>query len=216
MEQTDSREGRNSIQPFDRSLTAHLSQDNLRSLQATLHPREFKALTPTGKIMQQDGCQPLSFILRRFICPQEAIELVIEDTGGVPRQSTSCRIWSGQDDDANGIRAYGITLPGNVLVRPVDWRRFAYDHEKVAALIRSCACDNFGLAYCDLDFSAEEYVGRFENVLMRALQDLSSIFDVKSVKCELLNDRALTEVTGDFKNGEAACICIDLPAPASI
>jgi hypothetical protein len=163
--------------------------------------------------MQQNEFQSLSLILRRFIHPQEAIELVIDNSRDVSPHSTSCRIWTGQGDDENGTRAYGITLPDNVSVRPVDWRRFAYDHERVASLVRSCAQDNFWLVYCDLELSSEKFVGRFELVLMRALQDLGSIFDAISVDCELQNDHAITRVTGEFKNGEATVIHINLQVP---
>lgn len=163
--------------------------------------------------MQQDRRQSISLILRRFIHPRESIELAVENTELAPRQSTSFRIWSGEDDEASETRAYGVTLPDNVFIRPVDWRRFAYDHERVASLVRSCAYDNFWLVYCDLELSPEEYVSRFEHVLMRALQDLSSIFDARSVECELQDDHVLMQVAGDFKNGEATVIYINLQVP---
>jgi hypothetical protein len=163
--------------------------------------------------MQQDRYQSLSLILRRFIHPQESIELVIESSKAVFHQPISCCICCGEDYDANETHAYALTLPENVSVRPVDWRRFAYDHERVAAFIMACAHDNFMFVYCDLGFSKEEYIKRFQHVLTRALQDLSSIFDTRSVECELRQDHVLTLVTGEFKNGEATVVYIDHPVP---
>lgn len=163
--------------------------------------------------MQQDGDQPLSVIVRRFVRPPECVELAIENAGVAMRPPTSCRIWCGEGEDGSETRAYLVELAENVFIRPVDWRRFAYDHEKVASLVVACANDNFGLVCFDLMDSPGEYIGRFEKSFSRALQDLGSIFDAKSVECELREDCLLTTVAGEYKNGKTAAISIQHPLP---
>ncbi|MFT3896367.1 MAG: hypothetical protein QM719_01485 [Thermomonas sp.] len=164
--------------------------------------------------MHWDSRESLSLVVRRFIVPPESIELAIANADAAGRPSETCRIWCREDDDAAGTAIYSVTLPECMSIRPVDWRRFAYDHENVASLVARCANDNFGPVYCDLRFPSEAFTSRLEFVLAHALRDLNSIFDLGSVKCEMQQgSRLLMQITGEYKNGEATTICIEQALP---
>jgi len=107
---------------------------------------------------------------------------------------------------------YSVVLPDGLTVRPVDWRRFAYDHAKVTELLSRCIRDNLQA----LDFVtfgvwpwSDEQRTFAETTLMVALADLSSIFDIESVRFERHEDGSLlTTIEGAHKNGEHKTCCI--------
>jgi hypothetical protein len=71
---------------------------------------------------------------------------------------------------------YSLTLPHGTMVRPVDWRRFAYDHSKVAELLGVCVRDNLRTFIFAPWSAAQSYAA--EAALTAALGGLSSIFEV--------------------------------------
>jgi hypothetical protein len=144
-------------------------------------------------------------VLRRF--ENEAVELFTtneQGSAGHRPGDSSCRIAATPEGDT---LVYSLTLPQSLMVRPVDWRRFAYDHSKVAELLAVCVRDNF----LSLRFApwSEDQRKIAETTLMAALGDLSSIFEVTSVRCENLEGgRLLTTISGSHKNGEVKNYCV--------
>jgi hypothetical protein len=87
-----------------------------------------------------------------------------------------CRIWSRSDGDT---QVYELELPEGYVVRPIDWRRFGADPERVRALIVNCVRDN------TVDAVFEPWTGVFRAQIAArlelALKDLSSMIEVVSV-----------------------------------
>jgi hypothetical protein len=162
--------------------------------------------------------QPAHLVLRRFVRRQapEVLELMPSNAQIATIQDQAdavCRISVMTEGDT---QAYSIHLPESLMVRPVDWRRFAYDHARVAELLSSCVRDNLealgSVLFEPRPLSDEQREGA-EATLRLALSDLSSIFDVNSVRCESGEDGAfLVTVAGEHKNGETRsyCVCFQL------
>jgi hypothetical protein len=142
-------------------------------------------------------------ILRRF--PNEAIEIVrVADTTAPKAGRTIGRISSHPEGET---QIYGILLAVGHQIKPVDWRRFAYDDARVKELLATCIHDNvesfvFEPASADLK-------QRVETQIAAALQDLTSIFDPKSVHCDFGKDVMQITVTGATKNEESHSIIVN-------
>jgi hypothetical protein len=95
------------------------------------------------------------------------------------------------------------------MVRPVDWRRFAYDHSKVAELVAVCVRDNLR----SFSFApwSEDQKEAAETTLTAALGDLGLIFEVASVRCESREGGSwlLATINGNHKNGVVKNYCVD-------
>ncbi len=130
-------------------------------------------------------------ILRRY--RDENLELLIDATAESGR-SVSIASWTERD---TGM--YQVELPEGVSVKPVDWRRFAYDHERVAELVGRCVADNAGR----LTFSVltGETLREGENALTEALRDLRTLFDTESVEMARVETELQVRVIGAHKNG---------------
>lgn len=156
----------------------------------------------------------MNIVLRRFVpgVKPEVIE-VMHPNGCLTDPSDPadavCRLSVMTEGDT---QIYSVALPEGFIVRPVDWRRFAYDHAKVAELLSQCVHDNLQA----LDFVAsgfrpwsDEQRAFAEDTLTTALADLSSIFDSKSVRLEFPEDGTLlTVVEGEHKNGDHKIYCV--------
>ena len=119
-------------------------------------------------------------VLRRY--NDESVEVVAvsprpaEPPLVAPR---GCRVNSWSEGDA---QVYEVELPNGYVIRPVDWRRFACDSPLVEKLLATCVRDNLADAVFSpwTESSREATVER----LVLALQDLSSMLDVRLVTCE--------------------------------
>ena len=101
---------------------------------------------------------------------------------------------------------YRIEFSKGLVVSPGNWKRFAYDHSRVAELLSFCVRDN--LNEVAFDPWSDELKERVEGNLMTALRDLSTIFDIKSLRCEYILDGAVaTTIEGEHKNGEYRVYC---------
>lgn len=149
--------------------------------------------------MERIRYRPRSLVLRRF--ENEAIELLpadrqlaaVEDSAG-----GTCRIAANTD---GGVPIYHVLLPDSLAIRPVDWRRFAYDHVKVSELLSLCVRDN--LIPLSVEAWSEELRQCIETTLTLALGDLNSVFDLKSVRCESGEDVGVViKIEGEHKNGQ--------------
>ncbi len=165
--------------------------------------------------MESKKCKSLSIVLRRF--DNEAVELIPTNARMTEPQDLVagiCQIAAriGEKSEEidtkkqdkkfeNRAQVYSVMLPESLIIRPVDWRRFAYDHAKVAELISVCVIDNLGsLIFEPL---SDELKASIENTLMVALNDLSSIFEIQSVRCEFsMEGRIEVTIEGEHKNGE--------------
>ena len=149
--------------------------------------------------MEHAKCPPLTLVLRRF--EHEVVELLPANPpmGALPDQAAAaCRIGVRTDGDT---QIYHVVLPDHLMVRPVDWKRFSYDHTKVKELLLSCVRDN--LLPLGIEPWSEAQKERAEITLRLALGDLSSMFDLKSVRCECQEGgRVRTTIEGEHKNGE--------------
>jgi hypothetical protein len=104
---------------------------------------------------------------------------------------------------------YTVDLPENLMVRPVDWRRFAYDHAKVEALVSLCVRDN--LREVLFEPWSERLRERVETTLMLALDDLRSVFETRSVRCEGGPDGTIrVTIEGEHKNAEYRSYCVSV------
>jgi hypothetical protein len=158
--------------------------------------------------------RPVNIVVRRLLTGSnpEVVELMPANSWSedvLDTVNAVCRISSVTDGDT---QIYSVSLPKGFVVRPVDWRRFAYNHDKVAELLSRCIQDNL-LA---LDFVAfavrpwsDEQRALAENTLTMALADLGSIFDTKSVRFEFHEDGTLlTVIEGEHKNGDHKLYCV--------
>lgn len=143
-----------------------------------------------------------SLILRRF--SNESIEIVQADTTTPGASRTIGRISSQTEGET---QVYGIVLTAGHRIKPVDWRRFAYDHARVKELLAICIHDN--LQSFVFEPSSADLKQRAETRIAEALQDLTSIFDTKSVDCDFGNDATLVTVNGETKNGQLHSITFD-------
>ena len=153
-------------------------------------------------------------VLRRFVRGQvpEVLELVPVNAATPTVQSqtdAACRISVMTDGET---QVYNILLPERLTVRPVDWRRFAYDHARVAEFLEVCIRDNLGSMESVIFGTrplSDERRDETEATLRLALSDLGSIFDVTSVKCESRVDGTLlVTIAGEHKNGENRTFCV--------
>lgn len=112
-------------------------------------------------------------------------------------------------DAEHEARLFSVVLPEGGAVRPVDWRRFAYDHDKVTRLIAQCVHDNLS----DAVFHPinDELTQAIERRLTLALRDLATVFDVTSVRCESRDDALDVGVEGEFKNGRRSTVAVVRP-----
>jgi len=153
--------------------------------------------------MENEKLPPLSLVLRRF--ENECLELLPANAEIAALQGSAaaaCRITAKTDGNT---QIYRIFLPESLIVCPVDWRRFAYNHAKVVELLACCVRDNF----LPLHFEpwSEDLKSHAENTMTLALGDLSSIFDLKSVHCEHPEgNRFLVSIEGEHKNGEISTL----------
>jgi hypothetical protein len=109
------------------------------------------------------------------------------------------------------VRVFSIELAPGAAVRPVDWRRFAYDHPKVGELLTQCVRDNIGEAL--FEPRSEDTPRILEKRLAAALADLSSVFDLISAGCETEPERITVTITGEHKNGERAVYQVEIGYP---
>lgn len=102
-------------------------------------------------------------------------------------------------DQATPTLLYEVTLAGGAVVRPVDWRRFAYSDEAVRHLVGVCVRDNLTqFAFMPNTGSTFDAVS---NCLGVALGDLQSIADIRSIDCRADGFRRMVEVRYETKNG---------------
>jgi hypothetical protein len=78
--------------------------------------------------------------LRRF--PHEPIEIIQARDSMSPEANRTSGFSS---NTAGGMQVYDVHLADGAQVKPVDWRRFAYDHAKVKELLSSCIQDNLNV-----------------------------------------------------------------------
>jgi len=126
-------------------------------------------------------------IVLRFA--NEALEIL-------PRGADSIRLSSWTEADT---QVYAIELPPGCNVRPIDWRHVAYDHAEVRQRLAQCVQDN--LADTVVEVGSAEVVQEVAARIRLALVDLSSVFDVIDVTCELHAERMHVVIEGEFKNG---------------
>ncbi len=142
---------------------------------------------------------PLAIVLRRF--KNEVVELLPANTqmsADEASASAVLRIRTGTDGDHV---VYHVLLPDTLTVQPVDWRRFAYDHSKVAELLSVCVRDN--VLPMIFEPRSDDLREVAETTLTVALGDLSSVFDVLSVRCESPEPPGLlVTIEGEHKSGE--------------
>lgn len=157
--------------------------------------------------MDVDNVSPLPIVVRRFAHAGEMVELTF---AGIPSPSVpaACRVFCDGRAGDDGTLAYVVDLPENASIRPVDWRRFAYDHAKIASLVQACVQDNLMLAIGHHGALAEQHASQVESALASALRDFGSIYDVVSVGVEFAGDDLLVRIEGEFKNGERSTLCI--------
>jgi hypothetical protein len=165
---------------------------------------------------------PVHILLRRFVigAVPEALEIMPTNDRIAPAQDPPeaiCRISVMTEGDT---QIYSVFLPQGFLIRPADWRRFAYDHARVTELLSLCVRDNLqGLDFVTFGVwpwpdEQREYA---ETTLMVALADLSSIFDAKSVRFERHEeDSILTTIDGEHKNGEHGSYCFPFQPFATV
>lgn len=163
--------------------------------------------------MSLDEVSPLPIVVRRFAHARELVELTF---AGIPSPSApaACRVFCDGRDRDDGALAYVVDLPENASIRPVDWRRFAYDHAKIVSLVQGCVQDNLMLAIGHHGVLAERHASQVESALASALRDLGSIYDVVSVAVEFAGDDLLVRIEGEFKNGKRSNFC--MPCPRSL
>ena len=136
-------------------------------------------------------------VLRRF--NNEPVELQPSQLLTSPASlAHACRISSWPDREN---QVFDLYLPDGIGVRPADWRRFAYDHSRVAKLLLQCVHDNVVSAI--FEPRSDELKTRLEATLKEALGDLSSVFDVVAVLYEHGGRNGiLITIEGRHKNGE--------------
>ena len=108
--------------------------------------------------------------------------------------------------DNEGYRIH-VTLPVELAVEPPDLRHHAYDHELIERLIQDCLRDN--TSWMCFEPLNEELLARVRMTCLRALRDLVSVIDLKSVGCSLEEGWRGVVVTVKFfhKNGEHSVLC---------
>lgn len=107
---------------------------------------------------------------------------------------------------------YSIELPASWQIIPANWKRFAYDHDKIKALLLDCIKDNVQ----ELSFAPWSGIVKLqlENTLHTALGDLSSVFDTGTVACEQDSpEKIVVRVEGEHKNGERMTYFFEFSAP---
>lgn len=110
-----------------------------------------------------------------------------------------------------GSISYSVELPEFLQVKPQDLRRLAYDHKKVRYLVTICVIDN--TRDCVFLPSNDPEYKDVQHRLHLALQDLSSVMDLKSVECGLLQpdeDKFSVRVSFEHKNGETSNLVIEV------
>ena len=148
--------------------------------------------------MKEVSGQPVIVVLRR--CENESISFVAVE--GARTENAVCRVAARQAENAF---AYHVSVPDGFAVLPVDWRRFAYDHEKVKELLARCIQDNVSLFL--FDAWSEDTKQLIEKTLRVALADLNTIFDTKYVECSSeAEDVIRVEIRGEHKNGHLASV----------
>jgi hypothetical protein len=157
--------------------------------------------------MHQDNVSPPPNGVRRFGNAGETVELAFAAMPS-PSMPATCRVFCDGQPGDDGALAYIVDLPEHASIRPVDWRRFAYDHAKIAARVQVCVQDNLMLAIGHHGALAERHASEVESTLASALRDLGSIYDVASVQVEFVGDDLLVRIEGEFKNGERSALCI--------
>lgn len=146
-------------------------------------------------------------VLRRLLPPGRPIELVgtVSSVNSNSPEQLQCEVQSRAE---GAFQVYSVRLPDSVTVRPGDWRQYAYDHQKVLELVTQCVRDNLNMTACELWPWSGDVKAEVENCLRRALYDLSSIFDSKSVKCEFEGDLIVVSIEGEHKNGQSGQIIV--------
>ena len=146
---------------------------------------------------QPDRWRP-PFMLRRFLGAPIEVRKTGPANSADPNAGLTCRLAAHADGETE---VYEVQLAAHHAVTPADWRRFAYDHARIAELLTTCVTDN--LALFGFDPQTDESRSRIEATLAVALGDLTSIFESKSVQCEFTDDGFIrVAVSGDHKNGE--------------
>jgi len=141
--------------------------------------------------------------LRRFAHSSESESVVeiyltnIPDSDRLAFEEPICRFSSIEDNETT---IFHLDLANGVAVKPVDWRRFAYDNEMVSSLVTRCVNDNINNII--FEPASDEIARQLEYRLLTALLDLSSIFETKSVHCDFSPEELLVTIHGEHKNGE--------------
>jgi hypothetical protein len=158
----------------------------------------------------KDQPYPLTLILRRLKMGEmkEDLEISLNHTSSADGDGllhSNCVV--NVDEDADSV-IYILRIAEGVTVKPVDWRRFAYDHKAVNNLIQRGVTDNVR----DVLFEpvSDELIERIEYRLTLVLADMISIFDTISVNCELRKETSEIYVTieGEYKNGKRETMAI--------
>lgn len=146
-------------------------------------------------------------VLRRLLPPGQPIELVgsIAPAKADSAEQLHCEV---QSREEGTFQIYSVRLPDSVTIRPGDWRQFAYDHQKVLELVTQCVRDNLNMPVFEPWPWSSDAKAEVENCLPRALYDLSSVFDLKSVTCEFEDDLIVVQVEGEYKNGQSGVIIV--------
>jgi hypothetical protein len=145
-----------------------------------------------------------TLILRRLANePLELVAVPIHPRFFSPRAS-ACRIRAWTDGDSQVFR---VELPEGYAVEPVDWRRFAFDQDKMRALLSACVRDNLAESV----FEPLTYPTRQHAIaqLTLALADLRSILEVRRVSYELSpkgGERLVTIEGTDVHHAPYSCV----------
>ena len=155
--------------------------------------------------MDDAGVFPL--VLRRH--DNELLEIVPGARAGANPDSSGlrpCKVWSCDDGET---RIYSVSQWADYSVTPIDWRRFAYDHDTVKKLLERCIRDNWASYFGAL--LNDSLLVRLRTHLEVALKDLSSVFDVQDVTCEQGNEgEVIVNIEGEHKNGRRELYTISL------
>lgn len=119
--------------------------------------------------------------------------------------------WLNEMEFLMGSIIYNVELPKFLQVKPQDLRRFAYDHKNVRDLVSICIFDNTrNCVFIRFNDSEFKYV---QDRLYLALQDLSTVIDLISVECGLLQtneSKFSVSVKFGHKNGETSSLEMDV------
>jgi hypothetical protein len=153
-------------------------------------------------------------LYRRAIIGEKDESIVIEPIGDLPQQINfkdlfkEDAIWVYFSHMEGETKIYSVSLPEYFRVKPPDLRIFNYDHKQIEDLIINCLKDNC-VSELTFESRSRSLLNTLEHRLFVALQDLNSVLDLKSIKCNLETSGDVSvNVEFEHKNGERKVICV--------